>query len=103
MIFSSCVTTMTAVSKRCAMSCRMRTTDIARRVLRELFEAYMAAPQEMPPEHARRADRARAVADYVAGMTDRYAGREHARLTGRDLFAELAAAQPAPGQTRLDL
>jgi dGTPase len=80
-----------------------RTTDIARRVLRELFEAYQAAPQEMPAEHARREDRARAVADYIAGMTDRYAGREHARLTGRDLFAELAASQPAPGQTRLDL
>ena len=36
-------------------------------------------------------DRHRAVADYVAGMTDRFATREHRRLTGRDAFAELDA------------
>jgi dGTPase len=30
-----------------------------------------------------RAGRARAVADYIAGMTDRYAFQEHARITGR--------------------
>jgi len=30
--------------------------------------------------------RARAVADFIAGMTDRFAAREHERLTGRRLF-----------------
>jgi dGTPase len=70
----------------------MRTTNVARQVVRELFAAYVAAPQEMPPEFAGRPDRYRAVADYVAGMTDRFAMREHRRLTGRDLFADLDSA-----------
>jgi dGTPase len=30
---------------------------------------------------------ARVVADYIAGMTDRFAGREHERLTGQRLLA----------------
>ena len=33
-----------------------------------------------------RSDRERAVADYIAGMTDRFAAREHERLTGRPLL-----------------
>ena len=74
----------------------MRTTGVARQVVRELFEAYLAAPQEMPAEHAAMPDRHRAVADYVAGMTDRFAAREHRRLTGRDAFADGAAALPEP-------
>ncbi len=55
----------------------------AHQVVRGLFERFMADPQAMPEEHARRAlqwqqesgdeGKARAVADYVAGMTDRYA------------------------------
>jgi dGTPase len=72
-----------------------RTTDVARRVVRELFAAYVDAPQEMPADYAARADRHRAVADYVAGMTDRFATREHRRLSGRDAFAEVGAAFPA--------
>jgi dGTPase len=55
--------------------------------VRELFAAYLDRPAEMPPEHAGRARRERAVADYIAGMTDRFALREHQRLTGRVLFA----------------
>jgi dGTPase len=66
-----------------------RTTEVARTVVRELFDAYVAAPQEMRPDFAARPDRHRAVADYVAGMTDRFAAREHRRLTGRDVFADL--------------
>jgi dGTPase len=63
------------------------TTELAGRVVRELFAAYLDAPEQMPPEHAaREADRPRAVADYVAGMTDRFALREHHRLTGARLF-----------------
>jgi dGTPase len=56
-------------------------------VVAELFAAYTAAPNEMPAEHAnRRTPAHRAVADYIAGMTDRFALREHHRLTGRRLF-----------------
>ena len=73
----------------------MRTTDVARAVVQELFSAYVAAPHEMPADFHARADRHRAVADYVAGMTDRFAAREHRRLTGRDAFAALGAAYPA--------
>jgi dGTPase len=62
-------------------------TERARQVVHELFAAYLARPDEMPPEHAGRARRERAVADYIAGMTDRFALREHQRLTGRSLFA----------------
>jgi len=65
----------------------MRTTEVAHQVVRELFAAYLAAPAEMPAEHGAMPDRHRAVADYVAGMTDRFAAREHRRLTGMDAFA----------------
>ena len=65
----------------------MQTTDRARQVVVDLFQAYAAAPAEMPPDFAQAADRHRAVADYIAGMTDRFALREHQRLTGRDVFA----------------
>jgi dGTPase len=46
----------------------------------------VADPKAMPAEHARRADLHRAVADYIAGMTDRFAVREHERLTGTRVF-----------------
>ena len=65
------------------------TTAAARQIVRELFDGYIEQPQRMAPEFASSADRARGVADYIAGMTDRFARREHQRLTGRDLFAEL--------------
>ena len=78
----------------------VHTTDQAQRVIRELFEAYLSAPAEMPPEYAQRSDPERAVADYVAGMTDRFALREHHRLTGHSALAELAglggAVSPPP-------
>jgi dGTPase len=64
-----------------------RMTSKARRVVRELFEAFFAEPGLMPGRAAgARAPapgpigRARAVADYIAGMTDRYAILEHGRL-----------------------
>ncbi len=59
-------------------------------MLAELFAAYVQQPDEMPDEHARQPRRERAVADYIAGMTDRFALREHQRLTGRVLFADAA-------------
>jgi dGTPase len=68
----------------------LRMTTKAGRVVRELFDAMQGDPDLMPTEHqqaARRfeaadgeAGRARAVADYIAGMTDRYAILEHRRL-----------------------
>ena len=56
-------------------------------VLRSLFAIYMDDLQAMPEEFSQRAadlddsGRARVVADYIAGMTDRYALKEHERLT----------------------
>jgi len=58
----------------------------AKQAVRELFDAYLAQPGEMRPEFAQRDDRHRAVADYIAGMTDRFALREHERLTGTRLL-----------------
>jgi dGTPase len=54
--------------------------------VRELFAAYLDTPREMGPEFALREDRQRSVADYIAGMTDRFAMREHERLTGTKLL-----------------
>jgi dGTPase len=68
-----------------------RNTVEADRVITELFEGFFRDPGLMPPEHARqartadrrdgKAGRARIVADYIAGMTDRYAHAEHQRVT----------------------
>ncbi|RYY56563.1 MAG: deoxyguanosinetriphosphate triphosphohydrolase, partial [Comamonadaceae bacterium] len=63
------------------------TTGQAQEVVRDLFACYLAAPAEMQAGFTARTDSARAVADYIAGMTDRYALREHERLTGRKLLA----------------
>ena len=64
----------------------METTDRARQVVIDLFAAYTDQPGQMPVEYSQRPDLARAVADYIAGMTDRFAVREHQRLTGQKLF-----------------
>ena len=60
----------------------LRMTNKAKRVVTELFEAFMSDPRLLPTQYQQRADqnKARAVADYIAGMTDRYAMREHRRL-----------------------
>ena len=59
-----------------------RMSNKARRIVRELFQAFMADSRLLPPEFKTRAETgpARAIADYIAGMTDRYAIREHRRL-----------------------
>ena len=66
----------------------MRTTSQAREVVRALFAAYAAAPPQLPHEHRLAYEQVglRAVADYIAGMTDRFASREYLRLTGRGAF-----------------
>ncbi|MDR0701921.1 MAG: deoxyguanosinetriphosphate triphosphohydrolase [Azoarcus sp.] len=66
----------------------LQTINGARRIVAELFAAYMAEPGQLPPRHqARAADgKPRAIADYIAGMTDRYAEKEHRRLCGAGGF-----------------
>jgi dGTPase len=64
--------------------------DEAGATLKGLFEAYMEEPSRLPPEHQSlfesaesgggRAAAARVVADYVAGMTDRFAYQERVNL-----------------------
>jgi dGTPase len=65
--------------------------DEASATLKTLFEAYMKDSSRLPPEHKSLADRAdadggrsaraRVVADYVAGMTDRFAYLEQSRIS----------------------
>ena len=59
-------------------------TDRAKKIVEDLFAAYMSAPERLPDEHRARIDmsdpRPRVVADYIAGMTDRFAQLEHGRL-----------------------
>ena len=63
-----------------------RMTSKAQRIVRELFQIFMQDVKLMPDEFQQRAkldsptDQARAVADYIAGMTDRYAIKEYQRL-----------------------
>jgi dGTPase len=63
-----------------------RMTSKARRVVQELFGLLLAEPQILPTEWQRQAgapnrpETARVVADYIAGMTDRFALDEHRRL-----------------------
>ncbi len=60
----------------------------ASRIVRELYEAFTQDPQLLPPDYREAAGadgidptrQARRIADYIAGMTDRYAIREHSRL-----------------------
>jgi dGTPase len=75
------------------------TMDRAKQVVRDLFAAYVADPKAMQTGFAMRMETVRAsdernfgepqriVADYIAGMTDRFAAREHMRLTGQNLLA----------------
>ena len=64
----------------------MKVMDQAADVVRDLFARYSDRPQDMPAEWGEHlsgrdaAERARRIADFIAGMTDRYALAEHARL-----------------------
>ena len=60
-----------------------RMTSKARRIISELFAAFVAEPILLPPAYQGSPDdisQARKIADYIAGMTDRYAMREYRRL-----------------------
>ncbi|MFN4263560.1 MAG: deoxyguanosinetriphosphate triphosphohydrolase [Thioalkalivibrionaceae bacterium] len=67
----------------------LRMTTHGERVLTALFDAYRDEPRLIPPEFRKAAHddhehhpQERIIADYIAGMTDRYALREHRRLFG---------------------
>ena len=64
----------------------MRMMGKARRVVRELFQAFLDDPRLLADEYRRDdpVEQARAIADYIAGMTDRYAIREHRALFRMD-------------------
>lgn len=64
----------------------MAVREKADRIVHDLFARYFARPADMPDDHgndvegASEAQRARYVADFIAGMTDTYAVKEHQRL-----------------------
>jgi dGTPase len=66
----------------------MRPARLAEAIVADLFDAFSADPARMPDDWGRGLDsddafdRTRRVADYIAGMTDRYAISEHRRLFG---------------------
>ena len=67
----------------------IRMTEKAGRVLEQLFNAYMSEPRQMPSHvlmlHEREGEPvARVVADYIAGMTDRFALDEYKKLFDPD-------------------
>ena len=63
-----------------------RMASKAKRVVKDLFDLYIAEPECLPTEWSAKAgdagsaETARIVADFIAGMTDRFAFREHAKL-----------------------
>ena len=72
----------------------VQTMETAQQLVRELFAAYMVEPERMKPRYVQRVrsadslpERARVVADFIAGMTDRYAAHEHERITGLQLLS----------------
>ncbi len=65
-----------------------RMTSKARRIVTDLFGIFISGPQLLPPDYQVPGEdpieQARKVADYIAGMTDRYAMREYRRLFAVD-------------------
>jgi dGTPase len=60
-----------------------RMTNKARRIIRDLFSAFAGDIRLLPPQYQHCGEQEgmpRAIADYIAGMTDRYAMKEHSRL-----------------------
>ncbi|RIK63005.1 MAG: deoxyguanosinetriphosphate triphosphohydrolase [Planctomycetota bacterium] len=61
----------------------IRMDSKARRLIRELFEAYVAEPRLLPERYAARAEEQglhRVICDYIAGMTDRFCQEEHRQI-----------------------
>jgi len=68
----------------------LRMSNKAQRIISDLFAVFMTDVRLLPPQFQAHAEvnRARAVADYIAGMTDRYAIREHRRIFAVGDWAE---------------
>ncbi len=86
------------------------TSAKAKKIIADLFEQYMQmSAQDLPAGIAERDNKARGIADYIAGMTDRFAVREHERLTGEKLFCihpafpELAGSSQATNRRKQTL
>ncbi len=62
----------------------VRMAEKARRIMSELFEAYLSEPRQLPPHilarHQGGEPLARVISDYIAGMTDRFVIEDHAKL-----------------------
>jgi len=58
----------------------LRMTRKAGRIISDLFSAFVSDPRMLPPQYQLAAEPSRRVADYIAGMTDRYAIKEHRRM-----------------------
>ena len=58
----------------------LRMTSKARRIIADLFSAFISDPRLLPESYQDQDNQPRRVADYIAGMTDRYAMKEHRRL-----------------------
>jgi dGTPase len=61
----------------------VRVTNSARRFVERLFDSYVSDPRQLPPKHRAWTEDVgvhRAVCDYIAGMTDRYAQDQYAQL-----------------------
>ena len=69
-------------------------TDAAKQVVRDLYRAYLADPANLPGNQASRQPHPQAIADYIAGMTDRFALREHARVFGQPPNSILTSMAP---------
>ena len=66
---------------------QLAAADRARVIVMDLFRAYLADPALMPPEWRdecalEEPTRSRHIADFIAGMTDRYAEKRHAEICG---------------------
>jgi len=58
----------------------LRMTCKAQRIVSDLFSAFISDSRMLPPQYQSDEEQPRRVADYIAGMTDRYAMKEHRRL-----------------------
>ena len=72
---------------------QLAAADRARIVVADLFRAYQADPALMPPEWRddcvrEEPSRSRHIADFIAGMTDRYAEKRHAEIYGLPVLAD---------------
>jgi dGTPase len=61
----------------------IRMADKARRIINQLFEAYLEDSNQLPPafrERLKQEDKMQLICDYIAGMTDRFALQEYKKL-----------------------